>query len=92
VGREGLLVERGRRDAPVPQDPAGRVHDLGPAAVVEGDDQGHPAVLPGQGFDALDLPEHERGDALAAADDPETDIVPDEEAVLSSPGEAAKAG
>ena len=85
VERWAAKVFSSRRDggdAPLGQDPPGRVDDLVPAAVVEGEDDGHVPVGPGQGLDPLELPERGRGDALPPADDLEPEVVLDEEPVV----------
>ena len=67
---------------PSAQDVPDGVHDLGPAAVVEGQADGHAAVGGGQAFDPVELAEQARGKALPLAQDLEPEVVVEQDPVF----------
>ena len=67
---KGLLVQEGRVHVSLPaRFFLHRIDDLRPAAVVEGQDDGQPVEVPGEGFDPLQLSFGRFGDLFSPADD-----------------------
>ncbi len=57
------------------EEPLHGVHDLRPAAVVQGQDDDHPAVVPGLRFQPLELPQDGPGDPVLLPDDHQAEVV-----------------
>ena len=72
---EAVLVEVPGPDLAVREDAADGLEDLRPAAVVQGQDEGHPAVPRGRPLQPFDLRQGRPGDAVPVADDPEAEVV-----------------